>query len=187
MNSPDPAVERLSFGSPLGAIMQIAHVVPDIGKAMAAWSDTLGVGPFFHFPSFPLLDVRYRGEPADFDVDIALAYNGGMCFELIQQNNEVPSVYREVVKQRGYGFHHWAISTRDFDGTLADYQSRGFAIALTGTAAVGARAAYVDTMEALGGMIELIEINDPVEDLFSQIREASIDWDGTNPVREFQP
>ena len=177
--------ERLRFGARIGEIMQVAHVVPDIHRAMEQWTGTLGIGPFFHFPHFPLLDARYRGQPTEFDVDIALAYSGGMCFELIQQNNAVPSVYNEVVEKRGYGFHHWAVSTRDFDGLLRGYESMGYSIVLTGTAAVGARAAYVDTTSQLGGMIEVIELKDPVEALFSTIRDASESWDGSAPVRAF--
>lgn len=178
--------ELLPFGPALGEIMQVAYVVPDIGEAMKRWTGQLGVGPFFHFPKFPLLDAQYRGKPCDFDVDLALAYSGGMCFELIQQNNDAPSVYREIIDRRGYGFHHWAISTRDIDGLIAAYRARGFQLALHGVAAVGARAAYIDTSELLGGMVELIELKPAVEGLFATIRDASVDWDGSEPVRSLE-
>lgn len=181
------STEILPFGPRLGEVMQVAYVVPDLAAAMAHWHERLGVGPFFHFPRFPLLDAHYRGEPCELNVDIGLAYSGGMCFELIQQNDNSPSVYREVVEAKGYGFHHWAVSTRNFDGLIADYASKGDALALYGVAAVGARAAYIDTMATLGGMIELIELKPEVELLFSAIRDASKDWDGEDPVRAFAP
>lgn len=176
-------MDMLPFGQPLGGVMQVAYVVEDIHQAMRHWSGALGIGPFFLFEHFPLLDARYRGAPTEFDVTLGLAYSGTMCFELIQQNNDVPSVYRDIVDKRGYGFHHWARSTRDFDGDVKRYQAMGAALALYGVAAVGARAAYMDTSDTLGGMVELIEITPQVEALFATLRQAAVDWDGENPVR----
>jgi len=174
----------LSFGQPLGRIMQVAYVVEDIEKAMAHWTDKLGVGPFFLFEHFALEDYRYRGKPSDLDITIAMGFSGSMCFELIVQHSKSPSVYTDVIEKKGYGFHHWAVSTTTFDDDLARYVNSGNEEVLYGfVTPVNARAAYVDTMTELGGMIELIEINPAVEGLFSAIKEPSINWDGKNPVR----
>lgn len=178
-------MEILSFGQPLGAVMQVAYVVDDMEKALEHWTQELGIGPFFLFEHFPLMDAQYRGQPTDFDVNLALAYSGSMCFELIYQNNDAPSVYRDIVDSRGYGFHHLAVSTRDFEGDVALHQARGAELALYGVAGPGARAAYMDTAATLGGMTELIEITPEVEGLFSAIKEPSVDWDGSDPVRTF--
>ncbi|HEX4341262.1 MAG TPA: VOC family protein [Polyangiaceae bacterium] len=70
----------------------MAYVVADIGRAMQQWTDTLGVGPFFYLPHFPLIDVRYRGEPGELDITLALSFSGPMCIELIQQNGSAPSI-----------------------------------------------------------------------------------------------
>ncbi len=174
----------LSFGQPLGGIMQVAYVVEDIEKAMNHWTKTLGVGPFFLFEHFALEDYRYRGKPSDLDITIAMGFSGSMCFELIFQHSTSPSVYTEVVGRKGYGFHHWAVSTTSFDADLARYASSGNAEVLYGRVEpVDARAAYVDTMAELGGMIELIEMNPAVEGLFSAVKEPSVNWDGKDPVR----
>jgi len=176
--------ETLSIGQPVGGIMQVAYVVPDIGKAMAHWSGTLGVGPFFLFEHFALEDYRYRGKPGELDITLAIAFSGNMSFELIVQHSTGPSVYTEVIESRGYGFHHWGVSTKDFDATLARYQADGYDEALYGRVpAVDGRAAYVDTMENLGGMIELVEINPAVEDFFEILKAPSVNWDGRDPVR----
>lgn len=176
-------MEVLSFGQPLGAIMQVAYFVEDMDRELKHWTKTLGVGPFFLFKSFKLLDAKYRGQPTDIDIDLALAFSGTMCFELIVQNNDVPSVYRDVVKQRGYGFHHWAVSTRTFDADVARHQQAGMALAFSGVAGVGARAGYMDATATLGGMIELIEINPKVEEFFGMLHAAAQNWDGKDPVR----
>lgn len=176
-------MEVLSFGQPLGAIMQVAYVVEDMDRALTHWTTTLGVGPFFLFKSFKLLDAKYYGEPTDIDIDLALAFSGTMCFELIVQNNDVPSVYRDVVERRGHGFHHWAVSTRTFDADVARHQRAGMSLAFSGVAGVGARAGYMDATATLGGMIELIEINPKVEEFFGALHAAGQGWDGTDPVR----
>lgn len=176
-------MERLSFGQPLGAIMQVAHIVENMDRELKHWTKTLGVGPFFLFKSFKLLDAKYYGQPTDIDIDLALAFSGTMCFELIVQNNDAPSVYRDVVRQRGYGFHHWAVSTRNFDADVARHQQAGMALAFSGVAGVGARAGYMDATATLGGMIELIEINPKVEEFFGMLHAAAQNWDGKDPVR----
>ncbi|VAV90582.1 hypothetical protein MNBD_ALPHA02-1577 [hydrothermal vent metagenome] len=175
----------LSFGQPMGAIMQVAYVVEDIEKAMKEWTDTLGVGPFFLFEHFALDDYRYRGKPGDIDITLALGFSGSMCFELIVQHSNAPSVYTEVTDNRGYGFHHWAISTDSFDNDLARHVAAGNSEVLYGKVPdpINARAAYVDTMAKTGGMIELIEMTPAVEGFFSALKEPSVNWDGKDPVR----
>ena len=176
-------METLSFGQPLGAIMQVAYVVEDMDRALKHWTKTLGIGPFFLFEHFALLDAKYRGKPTDVDLTLALAFSGTMNFELIVQNNDAPSVYRETVDRRGYGFHHWAVSTRTFDADVKRHEQTGAPLAFSGVAGVGARAGYMDTTSTLGGMIELIEINSKVEEFFGMLHGAAQGWDGTNPIR----
>ncbi len=169
----------------MGAIMQVAYVVEDIEKAMKEWTDTLGVGPFFLFEHFVLDDYRYRGKPDDIDITLALGFSGSMCFELIVQHSKAPSVYTEVIDSRGYGFHHWAVSTDSFDEDLARHVAAGDAEVLYGKVPdpVNARAAYVDVMAKTGGMIELIEINSAVEGFFSALKDPSVNWNGKDPIR----
>lgn len=180
--------QLLDFGQPLGGVMQIAYIVPDLRRAIEDYRPRLQAGPWFVIDHFPLSDAQYRGQPSAFDVSIAIAYSGSMCFELIQQNNwETPSVYTEVQAQRGWGFHHFGVSTRDFDGDVARYRALGHEMALYGVAGVGARAAYMDTNGALPGMIELIEMTEATEAFFTMMKTAADAWDGRDPVRVLNP
>ncbi|MFD1961471.1 hypothetical protein ACFSHP_24900 [Novosphingobium panipatense] len=49
-----------------GRIFQIAYVVPDLDQAVAHWTGTMGVGPFYDFPlpcisrNSPLPRSRWR-------------------------------------------------------------------------------------------------------------------------------
>lgn len=174
------------FGQPLGAIMQVAYVVEDLEAAAMRWAKNLNVGPWMIMEHFPAADMKYYDRPTDIDLSIALAYSGAMCFELIYQHDDAPSVYKDCVEKDGMGcFHHWAVSTDTFDEDVARHKANGHRIAFSGEVVpVGRkRFAYVDTMAPLRGMIELIEVNEAVEDLFAGISALSQDWDGKNPIR----
>ncbi|MFC3052104.1 VOC family protein [Kordiimonas pumila] len=176
--------EILDFGQPMGGIMQIAFITPDIEAAIAHYTPRLACGPWFVIEHFPLLDAQYRGQPTELDITLALSFSGSMCFELIQQNNwDTPSVYNEVQQKRGWGFHHFAIACSNFDDDVARYKALGHDMALFGVAGVGARAAYMDTSNVLPGMIELIEMTDKTEAFFAMMKSAAENWDGTDPVR----
>ncbi len=174
-----------NWGQPLNGIIQVAFTVEDIAKSMDTLTKQLNIGPWFLIEHFSFEWLRYRGEPSEIDITIALANSGHMMFELIQQNDAKPSVYKEAIETMGYGFHHWAVAapSAEYDATLADYQQQGFKLALECAVSVGGRAAYIDTLPGLPGMIELIEVTPSVETLFNHVHQASVGWDGSNPVR----
>jgi Glyoxalase/Bleomycin resistance protein/Dioxygenase superfamily len=163
-------------------VMQIAYIVPDLRAAIEHYRRATNVGPWYVSEHFIGEDKKYRGVATDVDMTIAMSYSNQMCIELIQQLNDVPSVYTEVRDQRGYGFHHWGVGTYDFERDAAHYRSRGYELAFW-TMLRGAPLAYFDTTAHLPGMIELIEMNSMREDMFTMMYEASRTWDGTDPVR----
>jgi hypothetical protein len=174
-----------NWGQPLNGIIQVAFVVEDIKAAMPVFQQRLNIGPWFLFEHFTFEWLKYRGAPSTLDIDLALGNSGHMMFELIQQNCDSPSVYREVIQKRGYGFHHWAVAAAPeaYDDTLRAYHAKGYELGLEGAVAIGARAAYVDTMADLSGMIEVIEVTEQVEGLFTMVHQASVGWDGLDPIR----
>lgn len=178
-----------NWGQPLNGVMQVAYTVPDIHAAMPVYQKRLNLGPWYVIEHFPFKWLKYRGQPAEIDLTIALANSGSMTFELIQQNDTKPSAYTEVIAKRGYGFHHLAVAAKpeDYDAALAGYVAQGYDLVFEAAVGVGARAAYVDTIGDLGGMIELIEVTPPVEWLFTHVQQASVGWDGRDPIRTLAP
>ncbi|HEX4112105.1 MAG TPA: VOC family protein [Stellaceae bacterium] len=177
----------LNFGQPVDGVIQMAYVVPDVRKAMTEWTERLKLGPWFLFSPFKPLRQTYRGQPTALSTSIAMAYAGHMQFELIEQHNDVPSVYVETVKKRGYGFHHWGVSAPDFDRALAAQQARGYELAFYAEPDQGIRVAYMDCTADLPGFIELIETGPAVEGLFTMMYQTALGWDGKDPVREIAP
>jgi Glyoxalase/Bleomycin resistance protein/Dioxygenase superfamily len=166
-------------------IIQLAYIVDDIHTSMGLYTQQLGIGPWFLFKNFAFETLTYRGQPSELSIDLALGYSNGMMFELIQQNDDTPSVYLETFKKRGWGFHHWGVKAlpSQYDSMVCNFLDKGYALAIECVVGVGSRAAYMDPGDELAGMIEIIEVTPVVEGLFAQMELASVDWDGADPVR----
>lgn len=182
--SGDAEVTQYNFGQPTNGIIQVAYTVADIARAMTDFTRRLNIGPWFLIEHFPARDMRYRDAPTDLDITLAMGFSGQMIFELIQQHNDVPSVYRDVIDKRGFGFHHWGVGTTNFDQDVKRYVGMGYETAFSAITPVGDRVAYMDATADLPGMVELIEMGDVTEKLFTGFYQASIGWDGNDPVRK---
>lgn len=165
--------------------MQACWVVPDIQAAMANWTRTAGVGPFFYFDDVSFVDGQYRGRPAQIAKhEAAIAQAGDLQIELVCQSSDEPSIWREVVPRDKVGFHHMALYCDDFDTTLATYTAGGAEIAYTGLM-MGHRTCWIDTTASLGFMVELVTKNPVADSVFGAIRAAAEGWNGKDPVRTF--
>ncbi|MGW1561232.1 hypothetical protein ACWCQ1_32560 [Streptomyces sp. NPDC002144] len=49
----------------------------------------------------------------------------------------------------------------------------------------GGEVFFLDGGEDAPGMIELVQDNDITRQLFTSVWRASVDWDGSRPVRDF--
>jgi len=168
------------FGRGAGEVIQYAYTVPDITAAMSVYTSRFGVGPWFRRGPFSPPAARYRGSPCPMTISLARVFAGDSMIELIQQHDGTPSVFNE----RGYGFHHWAIGTRDIDADISRFARHGYPVAFEDEVPSGARIVYVDATAELPGMIELIEMNSQQEAMYARFIEAAATWDGTDPVRE---
>lgn len=167
-----------------GEIRQNGYVVRDIEAAMKHWTEVLGVGPFFYFEKVPVENFRYRGEPSDAEISIALANTGSFQIELIQQRNDAPSMYRDFLEAGREGLQHVAYWTEAFDDMMAKLTEQGFVVGQSGQInGPDGRFVYFDTETHPGTVIELSEISGPKGLFFKKIAEMAADWDGTNPIR----
>ena len=169
----------------LGAIRQLGYVVDDIEAAMAHWHTVMGVGPWYYNPKVPIEDYRYDDEPYAVHNSVALANSGPIQVELIQCRNDAPSMYRDFRNAGHRGLQHVAYWTTDFDADLARMEAEGFRTKMSGKVGENGRFVYFDREAHPGTVIELSEVMGPKGRLFDAIREASLDWDGADPVRPF--
>jgi hypothetical protein len=172
-----------AFGGPRGGIIQTAFVVEDIRESIQSWISDCHVGPWFLLDHFTGDDPIYRGAPSQADVAIAMAFAGHMQIELIQPNDRNPSVYKETIDTRGHGFHHLGRASDDVDADIAELEGRGYSLAFRAGVPTGGDVAYMEKPGS--GFLELIAATDGMEEVFTSFWQASVGWDGSDPVRPF--
>lgn len=169
-----------------GPIMQNGYVVRDIRAAIKHWTEVMGVGPFFVLDPVEFREGYYRGQRFDLDITVAIAYSGDYQIELIQQNNDVRSIYTDFLDKYEDGLHHVCVVVDDVDGVIA---ANGLTdkIVQHGWTATGLRFAYVDTIQHGGTMLEVIEGMPAILEAFAAMKEAARTWDGKTPtIGEFR-
>ncbi len=165
-------------------VMQHGYVVADLEASLAFWVETMRAGPFYVVDN-ALDGMTYRGQPTSVRWTTALAYRGNMLIELIRQNDDSPSIYREFLDTRGPGFHHFMLKSPEFDATLARFERAGCPPAFGRTRPGEERFMYVDAVKQLGCFVELYDMTPTTLDLFRRIRSAHDTWDGKEPIRSF--
>jgi hypothetical protein len=165
------------------AFMQACWVVPDLRAAIGSWVRSTGVGPFFWMPGVSCTEGRYRGKPADLPaMTAAIAYAGDMQIELVCQDDDQPSMFRDLIPKGASGLHHMAIVCTDYERERDAYVAAGAELAFEGRMRDGIRTSWVDTSPTLGFMVELIDSCPARERLFARMKSAADDWDGRDPV-----
>jgi len=182
-------LQEIDMSRFFGEIRQVAYLVPDIEAAMDYWSTVLGVGPWYYNPKVPIKNFTYRGERHEPHNSVALANAGGLQIELLQTRNDVPSMYRDFLRAGHTGVQHVAYWTESFDEDLARAEAEGFTVCMGGEVGENGRFVYFDERphpgHGPGTTIELSEVAGPKGKLFRLIREAAVNWDGSDPVRPF--
>lgn len=168
-----------------GGIRQLGFVVRDIEKAMAHWSEVLGVGPWFYVDRPPEnSEFRYFGKPSPYPhISIALANAGPLQVELIQQRDESPSLYLDSLRRTGECAQHFAFWTERFDEMERQLLDAGYVEGHAGQRGGAGRFAYFIHSDLPSGMIELSELSGNKAELFEKIAQAADDWEGSDPIR----
>jgi hypothetical protein len=175
----------LGFGQKIGQIVQMAYVVEDIRASIDWWVNDARTGPWFLLDHFWAADQVYRGEASKADVAIAMGFAGHMCIELIQPLDDHPSVYRDAIEARGYGFHHVGLAVADTQAELPDYLAKGYRDAFSADVPSGGRVFYLEGGQHAPGFLELIPATPGMDELFTSFWRASVDWTGQQPIRPF--
>lgn len=166
----------------LGPVMQMAWLPEDFDAAIAHWTGTMGVGPFFLVENVALQDMRYRGAPSDAVFTLALSYWGDIQIELIRPENDAPSIYRGAyaVTDR---LHHVCLLTGDIAAARAKCAAQKAEIVVEGKTGNGGEVLYVDPGGGPGHLVEILRPGEGTREMFAMMHEAAQGWDGSDPVR----
>ena len=170
-----------------GAVRQNGYIVRDIRAAMDHWVKVLGVGPWFYIDRVQTDYFRYRGVDSDMTMAAAIANSGDLQIELIQPTNDAPSMYKDFLDAGREGLQHMAYWPKDFQALYDRALSLGYKVGHEGR--IGGetgRFAYFETEAHPGTVIEISDTNGPKGRLFERIKQAAVDWDGSDPIREMK-
>lgn len=166
----------------LGEVMQLAYLPSDFDAALEYWTQTMGVGPFFMLQNIQLGDMRYRGAPTEAVFSIALAYWGDIQIELIRAENDAPSLYtgEYAVTDR---LHHVCIVVSSIEEARKVCAEAGAEVIVEGKVGEDGAVIYADFGGGPGHVVEILQPMSGSMDLFAMIKQAGIDWDGSEPLR----
>jgi hypothetical protein len=136
---------------------QIGIVVSDIEATSKAWAAVLGVA----VPEIIITDhyekarTEFRGEKTEARAKLAFISLGSLMLELIEPIGE-PSTWNEQLQQHGQSLHHIAFETQDMAASLKALAVADIGLDQKGEYS-GGRYAYVNGVNTLGTVIELLE------------------------------
>ena len=166
----------------LGPPVQIAYAVSDIFRGVDKWIKDFGAGPFFIAEHIPIKNVIYRGHPSELDITVAYGQWGEIMIELVQDNGEGPSIIRDLYPPQKSGLHHLAYFVNDMDLVSAKLVEEGYVLAMSGQAGEN-RFQFFDAISEMGHFLEIYETIESLKSLYERVRIASINWDGSDPLR----
>lgn len=166
-------------------VRQIAYFVPDIVAAAKAHMATFGSGPFYIAEHIPLTLSLHRGRPAELDHSSAYGQWGEVMVEFVQQNNDGPSVFRDLYPDGGQGMHHVALIVDDIKAAMRHFEEAGHETALYAEVAPGVGFAMMDCVDTLGHYVELYEPTPQLLAVYDLVRSSAEAEDGGDPIRYF--
>lgn len=161
-------------------IVKMSYAVGDARLAAAQWAVKLGAGPFFVKSHIPLTDFS----TLDTVLDHTSAFGqwGPIMVELMQIHAvSPPSVAEFLVRP---GLHHVTWFAESLAAESERLEHMGWPLLLIGATTTGTTFAFHDARSDLGHLIQIYERTIAVRKNYANVKHASENWDGMDPVRE---
>lgn len=137
---------------------QVGIVVRDLENSMRHYDSIFGIGSWEILSVDPSIvsDMTYHSKPAQYVFRVALATVGPIQLELLQPV-EGDNIYSDFLEEHGEGLHHLGhVKVDNLDEAVHSLEKEGFACLQSGRYQGGGYA-YVDMVEPLGYIIELVQ------------------------------
>lgn len=147
-----------------------------------------GIGPWYYGRDLNLTS-RYRGERNDLVISTAFAYTGPLMMELVVQDNDVPSSYREFLDYSPQGgLHHIAYFSDDLEKSIADAEKRSGDKLVKVQEFIAQNDAPTEIYLGREGVTQQVLMQIVLPSLwdpaFEKIRDIAATWDGSEPRRD---
>jgi hypothetical protein len=133
---------------------QQAFVVAELAAGERALRESLGCSEFTKLPATDL-DYDLRGTRVSCALALGFARSGNVQIEIIEPVRGT-GLHSEFLESNGPGAHHLGFLVDDLDETVAFAEARGFP-KLMGSTFGSLKFGYVDTFDAFGLYVELVE------------------------------
>jgi len=140
-------------------IAQIAFVVRDIEETGQKYADFFGIErpPVIDSGAPEITQVQYKGEPSKATCKMMFFDFENLQLELIQPD-ESPSIWRDVLNEKGEGFHHIAFQVKGAEELTKSLADKGYPTSMKGFYGdASGMYAYLDTEKELKTIVELLE------------------------------
>lgn len=94
--------------------------------------------------------------------------------ELVQQDSEGSSPFRDMYAPGEEGIHHVAMMVDSLPDTYDHYRAEGYEIALKAKTATGTEFGFIDATKSLGHMIEVYERSETLTSFYTYIKQAAV-------------
>ena len=115
----------------------------------------------------------------------ALGQWGELMLEVVQQEGEGASPFRDMYAPGEEGIHHVACFVDSIDQAVSDYEQKGFPLAARAKAQVGTEFVFIDARSQLGHMLEIYVADEALSGFYQMVREASVGWDAKDVFASF--
>jgi len=176
-----PAAQYPGIRFNLGPLQQVGYVVSDVEDSAKAWVSNCGIGPWRVKSKVSFDSCKYHGNSTEITFNIATAYSGDIEIKLIAQESGPSSIYSDFLDLYGPGIQHTCFYPSDYKKALKVFLDNGASVIFEGV--IGG-AAFSYLKDALGQMIELVDLPTEVIDLRSGRALEASNWDGSDPIRK---
>jgi len=152
---------------------QVAYFVNDVRAAVPKANELLGAGPFLVSEEIKLAWAELRGIPGDFVHTSAYGQWGNVMMELVQQDSEGASPFRDMYAPGETGLHHMALMVDSMTDAYSHFADQGYEVAARAATASGVEFGFIDAVDSLGHMIEIYEKSEQLTGFYNYIRQAA--------------
>ena len=103
--------------------------------------------------------------------------------ELVQQESDGPSPFRDLYAPGQSGLHHVATMVDSLEETYQHFASVNIPLATRAMTKTGTEFSFLDATASLGHFIEVYEKSESLLGFYEHVRQAASGWQGDHVLR----